>query len=64
MKVTLRTDSGTHISLSRRNLEQLLEALDHGNEGPQLSKRSAYDAGDHYLVIVAQENENHYTESE
>lgn len=64
MKITLRTDSGTHISLSRRNLEQLLEALDHGHTGPQLSKGSAYDGGDHYLVIVAQENEAHYQESE
>jgi hypothetical protein len=52
------------ITLSRRNLEELIAMLDQRREGkfdvtPQLSKTS-YDTGFHMLIVHAEENDVHY----
>lgn len=45
------------VTLSRRNLEHLLQMLDHNVGSPSLKRRVENDT---YLYVVAEENESHY----
>lgn len=57
MQVALSSDTTFAVSLSRKNLEGLLELLDDRNETPQIMRR--LEDG-RMLMVIAEENETHY----